>query len=48
LEIEDVVAQLVRDGHRFGAIPYRGWRRNINTPEDVARVEDRLGAARES
>ena len=45
LEIEDVIAQLIRFGADFLAIPYRGWRCNINTPEDVARVEQRLATA---
>jgi len=26
----------------FRAIPYGGWRRNINTPEDLAAVEERV------
>lgn len=42
LELEDVVTQLMRDGAVFRAIPYAGWRRNINTPRDLEVVESRL------
>lgn len=41
-ELEDVVSQLMAAGVTFGAIPYTGWRRNINTPADLAAVEERL------
>jgi len=38
-EIEDVVTRLMRGGSRFGAVPFGGRRRNINTPADVEWVE---------
>lgn len=42
LELEDVVTRLMEGGATFAAIPYRGWRRNINTPEDLEEVRARL------
>ena len=42
LELEDVVTRLLERGATFAAIPYRGWRRNINTPEDLDRVRARF------
>jgi dTDP-glucose pyrophosphorylase len=44
LEVEDVVRRLIADGYRFLALPYRGWRRNINIPMDVRRVEAHLAS----
>ena len=41
-ELEDVVTRLLADGASFSAIPYGGWRRNINTPADLAAVEQRI------
>jgi len=41
-ELEDVVTRLMDSGITFRAIPYHGWRRNINTPDDLAAVEERL------
>lgn len=41
-ELEDVVTGLIARGARFAAIRYEGWRRNINTPEDLAAVEQRI------
>ena len=41
-ELEDVVTRLIATGVTFRAIPYGGWRRNINTPEDLAAVEERV------
>ncbi len=41
-ELEDVVTRLMESGITFGAIPYHGWRRNINTADDLAAVELRL------
>ena len=38
-EIEDAITHLLEDAERFIAVPYDGWRRNINTPEDVEIVE---------
>jgi len=43
-ELEDVVTRLIATGATFHAIPYEGWRRNINTPDDVAAVEERIAA----
>ena len=43
-EIEDVIDRLIRGGQRFAAVPYGGWRRNINTPRDVALVKRELAA----
>jgi dTDP-glucose pyrophosphorylase len=45
LEVEDLTSRLLVDGHRFLALPYRGWRRNINTPKDVRLVEAHLASA---
>ncbi len=42
LELEDVVARLIRDGFDFLPIRYQGWRRNINSLEDLRLVETRL------
>lgn len=41
-ELEDVVSRLIAAGATFNAIRYEGWRRNINTPEDLAAVEERI------
>lgn len=41
-EVEDLVARLLARAYTFLAIPYSGWRRNINTPADIAAVERRL------
>jgi len=38
-ELEDVVSRFIAAGAMFTAIPYGGWRRNINTPQDLAAVE---------
>jgi dTDP-glucose pyrophosphorylase len=39
LEVEEIISWLIRERNaRFLALPYRGWRRNINTPADMARV----------
>ena len=38
-ELEDVVSRFIAAGATFTAIPYSGWRRNINTPADLAAVE---------
>jgi dTDP-glucose pyrophosphorylase len=43
-ELEDVVSRFIDTGARFTAIPFSGWRRNINTPEDLAAVELRIAA----
>ena len=45
IEIEEVITSLLSGGYRFGAVPYDGWRRNINTPEDMALVERHLAGA---
>jgi dTDP-glucose pyrophosphorylase len=44
-ELEDVVTRLVADGATFTAVPYGGWRRNINTPDDLAAVERRIAGS---
>jgi glucose-1-phosphate thymidylyltransferase len=41
-ELEDVVTRLLGDGASFSAIPYGGWRRNINAAGDLAAVERRI------
>ena len=41
-ELEDVVSHLIAAGATFNAIRYEGWRRNINTPEDLAAIEERI------
>jgi glucose-1-phosphate thymidylyltransferase len=41
-ELEDAVTRLIAGGATFSAMPYGSWRRNINTPEDLAAVEERL------
>jgi dTDP-glucose pyrophosphorylase len=42
LELEDVATRLMGGGATFAAVPYGGWRRNINTPGDLAAVRGRL------
>lgn len=42
LELEDVVTRLLNEGAEFLAVPYRGWRRNINTMEDLEEVRARI------
>ena len=42
IEVEDVVTRLMSEGASFRAVPYAGWRRNINTPRDLAAVEARI------
>ena len=44
-ELEDVVSRMMGEGAVFEAIPYRGWRRNINTPRDLDAVTHRVTAA---
>jgi dTDP-glucose pyrophosphorylase len=44
LEVEDLTRLLLAEGYRFLALPYRGWRRNINVPKDVRRVGAHLAA----
>ena len=41
-ELEDVVSRFIDAGAAFTAVPFSGWRRNINTPEDLAAVEKRI------
>lgn len=45
VELEDVMTRLIAAGESIEAIPYAGWRRNINTPADLAAVTDRIAAA---
>ncbi len=40
-ELEDAVTGLMAAGSTFSAMPYQGWRRNINTPDDLAAVLER-------
>ena len=41
LELEDIIGWLIRErGARFLALPYRGWRRNINTADDLRQVRE--------
>ena len=42
LELEAMISRLLEEGCRFRALRYDGWRRNVNTPADVAAVEERL------
>lgn len=44
MELEAMIAVLLEEGFRFRALPYGGWRRNVNTPADVEAVEERLGS----
>ncbi len=43
LELADAINDLVDRGFRFVPVEYEGWRRNVNTPEDRAVVERKLG-----
>ena len=48
IELESIITWLIEErGARFASIPYRGWRRNINTVEDLefvrAKMEGHLG-----
>ncbi len=47
IEIEGAVTTLLGQGRSFAAIPYDGWRVNVNRPEDLDRIQTRLldGAA---
>ena len=43
LELEDIVDRLMREGRcRFVALPYAGWRRNVNSSEDLEAVRLRV------
>lgn len=42
LELEGLITWLIGEGHDFLALRHRGWRRNVNTPDDVEAVEERL------
>lgn len=42
-EMEDAVAAMIAAGVEFLAVPYRGWRRNINLAEDLEAVRRRVG-----
>lgn len=41
-ELEDAVQRLLAAGHEFRAVRYAGWRRNVNTREDLEAVRERL------
>ena len=41
-EVAQVISALLESGYRFRAVPYAGWRQNVNTVDDVALVEERL------
>lgn len=43
LELADAIDMLIRDGHRVDAVPFPGWRLNVNTPADVDVAARRLG-----
>lgn len=42
-ELSDAVDRLIREGYRVEAVPLVGWRQNVNSSEDIERVEARLG-----
>lgn len=42
LELEAAVTRLLRLGKSFAAVEYEGWRRNVNTAEDLRSVEARI------
>lgn len=44
-ELEGAVSRLLDRGHRFLALEYDGWRRNVNRPVDLRRVRRRLDRA---
>lgn len=44
VELEAAVTRLLAEGLSFAAIPFSGWRRNINTPQDLEAVEMRIRA----
>lgn len=46
VELEDIVRRLLDGGDEFVAVRYRGWRRNVNQPEDLEAVERRILARR--
>lgn len=41
-ELSDAVNLLLEEGRRVEAVPMDGWRVNVNTPDDLARLERRL------
>ena len=41
-ELADALSILIEDGYRFRAVPYSGTRFNVNTPQDIGRVEAHL------
>ncbi len=41
-ELADAINELIDRGHRFEAVRFEGWRRNVNTAEDIEIVEARL------
>lgn len=42
IELETAVTALLARGLTFAAVPYAGWRTNVNRPEDVRSILDRL------
>ena len=46
-ELEGVITRLIQEGAKFTAVAFKGWRRNINTPDDVLQVEKHLEKARQ-
>jgi dTDP-glucose pyrophosphorylase len=42
LELEQIVTRLIETGMEFRAVPYAGWRRNVNHPKDLDRIRRRL------
>lgn len=43
VELPDAIDLLVREGHRVDAVPFPGWRSNVNTPGDVEGAARRFG-----
>lgn len=41
-ELADAINVLIDGGHRFVPVEFDGWRRNVNTPDDIAAVETQL------
>lgn len=44
-ELAAALRTLIADGMTIRAIPFSGWRQNVNTPADIRRVEAQLSSA---
>lgn len=44
VELESAVSEMLTAGYEFVAVPYDGWRTNVNRPADLRTVEARLNA----